>query len=111
MKTSKGDAQFNAKYNRWKEENGFNAWTNDWGILKHVFHNDAEACDSMIGLIFIAIIGISNFRLGNLRRGARYVIGKLINFLDSIRASYRAIPIDLRTFVLNYIAPLSTNGS
>jgi hypothetical protein len=56
------------RYYRWKEENGFNAWTNKWNLLKHVFHHSYAASDAMIGLIFISIILVENFRRGNLKR-------------------------------------------
>lgn len=57
------------RYYRWKQENGFNAWANTWKLLKHVFHHTHNACDAMLGLIFISIIMVENFRHGNLRRG------------------------------------------
>jgi hypothetical protein len=70
------------RHYRWKEENGFNAWTNDWKLLKHVFHHTAAACDAMIGFIFITIIVAVNFQKGNLCRGGR-------NFLKSLKNHFR----------------------
>lgn len=57
------------RHYRWKEENGFNAWTNHWKLLKHEFHHTSTAADSIIGLIFTAIILVENYRRGNLNRG------------------------------------------
>jgi hypothetical protein len=59
----------NCRFYRWKEENGFNAWTNQWNLSKHMFHHNATACDSIIGLIFIMIIAFENYRFGNCCRG------------------------------------------
>ena len=57
------------RHYRWIEENGFNQWTNKWKIMKHIFHNHPTALDSIIGLMFVVLIGTENFRKGNLKRG------------------------------------------
>lgn len=59
------------RFYRWKEENGFNSWTNIWHILKHEFHHSFSASDSIISLFFISIILVDNYRFGNLNRGER----------------------------------------
>lgn len=61
------------RHYRWKEENGFNAWTNNWNLLKHTFSNKRAVADAMIALIFISIILVENFRKGHLRRGKKKV--------------------------------------
>ena len=57
------------RHYRWKLESGFNDWTNKWLILKHMFHHHETACNSIIGLLFIAVIWVQNFWKGNLNRG------------------------------------------
>ncbi len=75
------------RFYRWKEENGFNAWTNKWNLLKHVFHHTHGASEAMIGLIFIAIIITENYRYGNLRRGKQKNVKKSLklHFRDLIQ--------------------------
>jgi hypothetical protein len=63
------------RHYRWKEENGFNAWTNQWKLLKHVFHHSHAASDAMVGLIFISVILVENYRRGNLKRGGYRGLG------------------------------------
>ena len=87
------------RYYRWREENGFNAWTNLWGLLKHVFHHTANACDTMMGLIFAAIIVVENYRFGNLRRGSRKSKSTLREFFRDLFAAYKTIaPDEYRNF-------------
>jgi hypothetical protein len=66
------------RYNRWKEENAFNAWTNKWKVFKHEFHHSFVVADAMIGLFFVTIILITNYVYGNLKRGSH-------QFRDSLK--------------------------
>jgi len=79
------------RYYRWKLENGFNAWTNKWNLLKHVFNHTYAACDAMIGLIFLSIIFVENYRRGNLNRGnQKYSLTLKLFFNEVIKSiSYR----------------------
>ena len=78
---------------RWQEENGFNSWTNQWGLLKHMFHHESTACDSMLGLIFITIIGVENFRKGNLKRGKKPRTHRFSfkDFMNELYSGYKMI--------------------
>jgi hypothetical protein len=71
------------RHYRWREENGFNAWTNLWGVLKHVFHHTAAACDAMIGFLFIMVIATQNYRFGNLLQGKHSSFKHYVNFLGT----------------------------
>ena len=92
------------RHYRWWEENAFNAWTNLWGVLKHVFHNTAAACDAMIGFIFIAVIAVQNYRGGNLRRGGRQESQPLREFFSEVASGYRALRGILRDYLRDYIS-------
>lgn len=76
------------RHYRWKEENGFNAWTNQWHLLKHVFTGAAAACDAMIGFIFIAIISVVNYQHGNLKRAGRKFKMTLKCFFHKVYAGF-----------------------
>lgn len=91
------------RHYRWVEENGFNAWTNLWGVLKHVFHNSASACDAMIGLFFITFISVQNYRKGNLKRGSHHFCQTLKDFFIAVAAGYRDIKHKIRAFLRNYL--------
>ena len=93
------------RHYRWKEENGFNAWTNLWGVLKHIFHHPAAACDAMIGFFFIAVIAVQNYRCGNLRRGGRRKIQTLKEFFNEVAAGYAALRLNRRNYLLDYLNP------
>lgn len=93
------------RHYRWREENGFNAWTNLWGVLKHVFHHTANACDAILGFIFTAIIIVENYRHGNLKRGSRKYTATLREFFRDVVAAYRAlVGADFLRVYLNSIA-------
>jgi hypothetical protein len=98
------------RHYRWKEENGFNAWTNLWGVLKHIFHHKAAACDAMIGLFFIIVIGVQNYRNGNLNRGCKRAFQTLREFLVSIAAGYLALRAKIWKFLREYLAVLPDTG-
>ena len=92
------------RHYRWREENGFNAWTNLWGVLKHVFHQTAAACDAMIGFIFMAVIAVQNYRIGNLRRGGRRCNQTLQEFFGEVLAGYLAMRRVVRNYLRDYLA-------
>jgi hypothetical protein len=91
------------RHYRWREENGFNSWTNEWSLLKHVFHHSAAACDAMIGFIFIAIISVVNYQLGNLRRGGRKFKKTLKDFFRDVISGYKNSGKTLREHLLTYL--------
>lgn len=95
------------RFYRWKEENGFNAWTNQWGLLKHMFCHHSLACDSIVGLIFITIIAIENFRKSYLKRGKYGFVYKLTlkQFFDLFKESY-AFVVDFREMLSLIMGPL-----
>jgi hypothetical protein len=86
------------RHYRWREENGFNSWTNEWKLLKHVFHHSSAACDAMIGFIFITIISVVNYQLGNLRRGGREFKQTLKDFFRDVMSGLRSSGKSLREF-------------
>jgi hypothetical protein len=92
------------RHYRWQEENGFNAWTNLWGVFKHIFHHTAAACDAMIGLIFVAVITVQNYRFGNLRRGGRIARATLREFFIEVASGYYMIRRSFREFLQLYLA-------
>ena len=63
------------RYHRWEEENAFNSWTNIWKVLKHKFHHSHCVSDAIIGLFFIVVILVTNYVLGNLKRGLHSFTG------------------------------------
>ena len=91
------------RHYRWREENGFNSWTNEWCLLKHVFHHSAAACDVMIGFIFIAIISVVNYQLGNLRRGGREFNQTLKDFFRDVISGYKNSGKTLHEHLLSYL--------
>ncbi len=91
------------RHYRWREENGFNSWTNEWSLLKHVFHHSAAACDAIIGFIFIAIISVVNYQLGNLRRGGREFKKTLKDFFRDVISGYKNSGKTLREHLLTYM--------
>ena len=91
------------RHYRWREENGFNSWTNEWCLLKHVFHHSAAACDAMIGFIFIAIISVVNYQVGNLRRGGREFNQTLKDFFRDVISGYKNSGKTLREHLLSYL--------
>ena len=59
-----------------------------------MFHHNSTACDSILGLIFITIIGVENFRKGNLKRGKSpksYGLS-LKDFIKKLYAGYLKMP-------------------
>jgi len=93
------------RHYRWKEENGFNSWTNLWGVLKHVFHNTATACDAMIGFFFIAVIAVQNYRGGNLKRGVHQTSQTLREFFVEVAAGYLALQMSMSRYLRLYLNP------
>jgi hypothetical protein len=93
------------RHYRWKEENGFNAWTNDWNLLKHVFHHTAAACDAMIGFIFITIIVVVNYQKGNLRRGGRTFSKTLKTFFRNMTTGFGASKKNIGDLLHEYLQP------
>lgn len=71
------------RFGKWHDlENGvFNALTNQWGILKHVFFHKTKAMESVLSLQFLALIISLFYRYGNLCRGGRSFSGTLRDFL------------------------------
>jgi hypothetical protein len=98
------------RHYRWVEENGFNAWTNLWGVLKHVFHNSASACDAIIGFFFITLISVQNYRKGNLKRGSHHFCHTLKDFFIAVAAGYREIKGKIREFLRNYLYSTPATG-
>ena len=96
------------RHYRWKGENGFNAWTNQWRLLKHVFYQTAAACDAMLGLIFIAINGAVNYRFGNLRRGVKKINQTFKEFILQIAFGYIELKKNLRDHLNDFLALVST---
>lgn len=91
------------RHYRWKEENGFNAWTNDWNLLKHVFHHTAAACDAMIGFIFITIIVVVNYQKGNLSRGGRIFSKSLKIFFRNMTTGFGRSKKTLSEYLQEYL--------
>jgi hypothetical protein len=98
------------RHYRWVEENGFNAWTNLWGVLKHVFHNSASACDAMIGLFFITFISVQNYRKGNLKRGCHHFYQTLKDFFIAVAAGYRETKRKIMAFLRKYLYSTHDTG-
>ena len=96
------------RYYRWKEENGFNAWTNHWELLKHEFHHTHGAANSMIGLIFSTIILVENYRSGNLNRGPKKNRSKAtlkLFFREIVKSLEINNRKDFMRFQTNYLPP------
>ena len=70
------------RFSKWRDlENGvFNALTNQWGILKHIFFHKAKAMESVLSLQFLALTISLFYRYGNLCRGGRSFTGTLRDF-------------------------------
>ena len=96
------------RHYRWKEENGFNAWTNQWHLLKHVFHHTAAACDAMLGLIFMAIIGAVNYRFGNLRRRTKKKHQTFKEFIHAIACGYTELKKKLSNHLKDFLKLISS---
>jgi len=96
------------RHYRWKEENGFNAWTNHWKLLKHEFHHTNTAADSIIGLIFATIILVENYRRGNLNRGKEKHRSKSslkLFFRGLVKSLDIANRNDFIKYLKNYLSP------
>jgi len=92
------------RHYRWKEENGFNAWSNQWNLLKHEFHHTHAAADSMIGLIFTGIILVENYRKGNLNRGKSSTKQTRMTLALFFREIIKSIPFNDRAGFLNVLS-------
>lgn len=81
------------RFGKWHDlENGvFNALTNQWNTLKHIFFHKSNAMHSMLALQFIALIVSSCYRFGNLRRGERSFSGTLRDFFAHLSAKFHVL--------------------
>lgn len=91
------------RFAKWHDlENGvFNALTNLWGSLKHLFFHKDNALKAMLCIQFITFMLSAFYRLGNLRRGGRKFTGTVKDFFrhmsETLYATRRKTLIELRS--------------